>query len=141
MVDFIQPCKIFPTKRKILNLAVKFYGMKFCMKFLRTAVSGCLRPRPRELCPSSERRTRGAVLCTQQHRRWLHSAPQRRVGPVRSLWSSQQSDQAAAARQSCRGNARTLLHPARHEQTFNRDSIAKYKGVKRKANNIKCSVR
>ena len=28
-----------------------------------------------------------------------------------------------------------------HEQTFNRDSIAKYKGVKRKANNIKCSVR
>ena len=41
MVDFIQPCKIFPTKRKILNLAVKFYGMKFCMKFLRTAVSGC----------------------------------------------------------------------------------------------------
>jgi len=28
------------------------------------------------------------------------------------------------------------------EQTFNRDSIiAKYKGVKRKANNIKCSVR
>ena len=99
---------IFPTKKKILNLAVKFYGMKFCMKFLRTAVSGCLRPRPRELCPSSERRTRGAVLCTQQHRRWLHSAPQRRVGPVRSLWSSHQSDQAAAARQSCRGNARTL---------------------------------
>ena len=31
---------IFPTKKKILNLAVKFYGMKFCMKFLRTAVSG-----------------------------------------------------------------------------------------------------
>ena len=56
---------------------------------------------------------RRAVLCTQQHRRWLHSAPERRVGPVRSLWSSQQSDQAAAARQSCRGNARTLLHPAR----------------------------
>ena len=33
--------EIFPTQKKILNLAVKFYGMKFCMKFLRTAVSGC----------------------------------------------------------------------------------------------------
>ena len=90
---------------------------------------------------------RRAVLCTQQHRRWLHSAPERtrRVGPVRSLWSSQQSDQAAAARQSCRGNARTLLHPARRANIQSGLYYSKIykqnKGVKRKANNIKCSVR
>ena len=124
VVEFIQPCNISRPKKKILNLAVKFYGDEILHEILADCsvwVPVCglghvnyVRARnDGRGAPYSVRSSTGGGS-TALHRG--ESDPFVPCGAVSSQTRPLQLDRAAGA-------TLVLLHPARHEQTFNRDSI------------------